>query len=738
MLKKQNNSIFNTYPLWITVLLFFIGRIAQSQNFVPEGYLDYADPSGGYGWAYDEDAGLLPIEVHVYIDNRLYAVILAEESRPDLVSDGYTPNPEHGFSFSISGFDTTRAHEIIIYAIDYGGTTSTLLGNCPNYTGLIPSGDAVISNPAGPSDIVITTTQRLAGAIGSLTWNGKEFIDSYDHGRELQSALSFNHWGECYNPTEAGCARDDSGSTSTSFLQYQDAVANYLETQTLPAFWTQPGDTAPACGYAINTTERAPYYFHKKVRIGMPGMPHVIQYNTSFDIPANTSYNIGAFEVVTAYLPVDFSVFWTYQPGTQILSPLSDGPGEQELPVIIATADSNYALGIYSPDLPDTSYPGEGYGRFRYDDCTKWNCVFKRTPVTEGTYPFRSYVVVGSLDNVTVSLTQLYNYFMVSADFAADTACAGTPVSFTDQSAGANEESLYYWDIYDDGIIDDTTQGDITYTFNTAGVYPVRLTVVNGIDSAHRGTILKDVIVIDVPDAGLISGAHNVCEGSEQVYNVTPDASALYYSWTLPSGWTGLSDSASISAHAGMTGGAVAVSVTNKCGTGQPSYINVNINSKPPAPVITYILIILSSNASTGNQWYDEDGPIQGATGSTFTPLSQGCFYVIVTDDNGCVSEPSNIICNGITNTPYEIITNENLNLWYNSTIQELNIIAPGFSSSVSGQVSIYNTAGKVIMKKSIDERFSVIDLCELPEGFYIVRAGWGNVLKVGKIVKMQ
>jgi len=72
------------------------------------------------------------------------------------------------------------------------------------------SGDAVIRAKAGVSDIVITTTSRLAGAIHSLKWNDMEFIDSLDHGRQLQSACSFDmarpgpFWAECFNPTEAG------------------------------------------------------------------------------------------------------------------------------------------------------------------------------------------------------------------------------------------------------------------------------------------------------------------------------------------------------------------------------------------------------------------------------------------------------------------------------------------------------------------------------------------------------
>jgi len=456
----------------ITFALCFQVLFCIAQN-LPIGYLDYADQNGGYGWAYDQDAGTLPIDVHIYIDGRLYAAITANESRPDLVTAGITPNPEHGYSFTITGYDLTRAHEVIVYAINYGGGENPSLTNCPATIGVQPSGDASISNIAGPSSIVISTTQRLAGAIGSLTWNGKEFINSYDHGRELQSATSFNGWGECFNPTEAGSSQDGTGNISTSFLQYLNASGNFLETQILPAFWTQPGYTAPGCGAAINTTQRASHYFHKKVTIGMPGMAHVVKYNTEFDIPEN--YSSGTFEALTGYMPPDFSVFWTYNPASQQLTSLSDGPGEQELPIVFSTTDNNYAMGIYSPDLPDPQWAGAGYGRFRFGDCTKWNCVFRENNVT-GTYKFRSYVFVGSLTNVTVSMTQLYNYFNIAANFSADTVYAGSPTNFTDLTTGSNSETQYQWDINNNGTIEDTTSGNFSYLFPAAGNYSVNPT----------------------------------------------------------------------------------------------------------------------------------------------------------------------------------------------------------------------------------------------------------------------
>ena len=66
------------------------------------------------------------------------------------------------------------------------------------------SPNSSISAKVYGSQLTISTSARLAGAIGSLTWNGIEFINQDDHGRELQSASSFDGLGECFNPTEAG------------------------------------------------------------------------------------------------------------------------------------------------------------------------------------------------------------------------------------------------------------------------------------------------------------------------------------------------------------------------------------------------------------------------------------------------------------------------------------------------------------------------------------------------------
>jgi PKD repeat protein len=464
----------------------------------PVGYLDQINQNGGYGWAYDADGGTQPIYVHIYIDGRFYTSILANGSRPDLVSAGVAPNAEHGYSFTITGYDLTRAHEVVVYGLNYGGGgPNPVLMNSPVTIGTKPNGSSFISNVAGGSNIVIGTSDALAGAIGLLTWWNKSFIDYHDHGRELQSATSFDGNGECYNPTEAGSSENGTSSVTSSYLQYLYASGNYLETQTVPAFWIEPGHSAPGCGTAVNTTQRASHYFRKKVTIGMPGMAHVIKYQTEFEITEN--HNSGTFEVLTGYMPTEFSKFYTYEPVSQALSNISDGPGEQVLPIIFSTVSSSHAMGIYSPDLPDPVAPAYGYGRFRFGDCVKWNCVFRRNNIVPSTYKFRSYVMVGTLENVKVSMAQLYNYFRITANFSTNTVNVGTPTTFTDLTAGSNSETKYQWDIGNDGTIDLTTAGNFTYTFPYFGTYAVKLTVINGVAADHRSSIVKN-IVVNCPD----------------------------------------------------------------------------------------------------------------------------------------------------------------------------------------------------------------------------------------------
>ncbi|MCD4695292.1 MAG: T9SS type A sorting domain-containing protein, partial [Bacteroidales bacterium] len=72
--------------------------------------------------------------------------------------------------------------------------------------------------------------------------------------------------------------------------------------------------------------------------------------------------------------------------------------------------------------------------------------------------------------------------------------------------------------------------------------------------------------------------------------------------------------------------------------------VTITVNPTPDTPVITEDDDHLISSVSEGNQWYDSDGPITGATDQTYYPVATDDYYVIVTNSFDCESGPSNVI----------------------------------------------------------------------------------------------
>lgn len=282
------------------------------------------------------------------------------------------------------------------------------------------SGDAVIRGAAGGSEIVITTTSRLAGAIHSLTWNGREFIDSLDHGRQLQSASNLDVDGslqnEAFNPTEAGAERDMDGPTSTSRLLWLSAAGRDLQTVTRMAFWLRPGQSSGGHP-ARNTTALSNHLLQKHVRIGAPGLDHAIRYEVAFTLPAGERHTRATFELVTGYMPAAFRSFHALQADGK-LAALADGPGEQASPVVVSTADGGHAMGVWTAEVARTTKKPATYGRFWFEDArvSKWNCVLRETAEPDGLLPpgvyrYLIWVAVGTREHVREALVKLRSGF---------------------------------------------------------------------------------------------------------------------------------------------------------------------------------------------------------------------------------------------------------------------------------------------------------------------------------------
>jgi len=280
-------------------------------------------------------------------------------------------------------------------------------------------GESILRRIAGESEIVITTTSRVAGAIHSLTWNGREFIDSLDHGRQMQSAVNLDVDGrlfnETFNPTEAGCERDMAGPTSSSRLLCFTAGDTELVAVNRMAFWLRPGQSSGGHP-ALNPTTLSNHVLVKHVRIGCPRLPlpardHAICFDVAFMLPADETHERATFESLTAYMPVEFDTFHGLSPDGKLL-PLTKGTGEQPLPVVVSTAAGGHAMGALTANRTHTNGDPPGYGRFQFEEAevSKWNVVFREHDATglhAGRWAYRVWVAVGTREIVQRVLLQL-------------------------------------------------------------------------------------------------------------------------------------------------------------------------------------------------------------------------------------------------------------------------------------------------------------------------------------------
>jgi hypothetical protein len=270
--------------------------------------------------------------------------------------------------------------------------------------GCAAPGDLQIRSPAADEPVIVSTSERFAGAVSSLVYRGVEYIDIHDHGRQLQSASSFDLLHECFNPTEAG-NRNDRGRP-TSRLLAASAGPGWLQTRTDMAFWLPPGhppdDPCGARGEvraAVNSTDRGGHILTKRVSF-VEGVPNLFAYDAAFFVPER--HDSAVFEAATAYLPPEFSARWRLNLRTGALAPAM-ADGEQAMPVILAMPGGAHAMGVWSPGLPQA---GLGYGTFAFPGVVmKWNCVYREKNVAAGTtYRYRCYVAVGTLGEVIDTL----------------------------------------------------------------------------------------------------------------------------------------------------------------------------------------------------------------------------------------------------------------------------------------------------------------------------------------------
>ena len=146
-----------------------------------------------------------------------------------------------------------------------------------------------------------------------------------------------------------------------------------------------------------------------------------------------------------------------------------------------------------------------------------------------------------------------------------------------------------------------------------------------------------------------ISGTTAICSGASALYSISPAAGAISYTWSLPAGWSGSSNTISVNVTAGNASGNITVTANNACGASMGQTLNITVNPTPTISVNSGS--ICSGNSFTMAPSGANTYSFQGGN-AVVIPTANASYTVIGTSTAGCVSISSATSNVGVNTTP--------------------------------------------------------------------------------------
>ncbi len=259
----------------------------------------------------------------------------------------------------------------------------------------------------GAEPLRLQAGHGFAGAISSIRYRGREFIDASDHGRELQGAIQFGA-GECLNPTLAGASRDPPGLSSSELLSVSAGPALY-RAATRMAFWARPGASCSlgpgAQGHGLNQSAVSDLVYSQEMTPGFEGHANAVLDRISIHNPHNRPP--ASVEALTGYMPAVFDSFSLYDVqsgGFRALPASAEAPGEVDGPLVLSTSNGGAAMGIVG--LRATADPR--YAAFHSSEVGKWSLVYhEASPFQAGEHRYVCVWVIGTRQEVEATLADI-------------------------------------------------------------------------------------------------------------------------------------------------------------------------------------------------------------------------------------------------------------------------------------------------------------------------------------------
>lgn len=177
----------------------------------------------------------------------------------------------------------------------------------------------------------------------------------------------------------------------------------------------------------------------------------------------------------------------------------------------------------------------------------------------------------------------------------------------------------------------------------------------------------------------------------------------------------------------------ISVTDANGCTNTSTEAVVVTVNT-PASVTITETAGVLTSNATSGNQWYNASGIITGETGVNYTPTVNGDYYVIVTDGNGCTST-SNTISFVLSSS--NIGLSSSLNIYPNPAKDKV-FVEVSNSNNSHMSIELMSLDGRVLYENSseVSGKLTIsISLSEYASGIYMIKAVSENKTLIQKLI---
>lgn len=302
----------------------------------------------------------------------------------------------------------------------------------------------------GSNPVTVSTLNNVyGGAISSLIWKQREFINNYDHGRQIQSALQVDGFVECNNPTESGSEADGKKSSSTSqvIFEKKNRDSSAMTLQTRMAYWISGNTTTNSCIKGRDSRvvrAQSPHVLQKTVSTGIMGDSQILKFDISYFLQTSEVQQSLIYEFLTGYLNEEFNQFafvnlkkkllYNFTSSEQLSLANSGFPlgsfyissSRRDIydPVIASTADGKYAMGVYTPKSLITkcnSAAFHGYNLYSFrlpqtgNSTNKWSIAIGENKNSNCTVrnrrDFVVYLAVGSVSEVANKLVKLANQF---------------------------------------------------------------------------------------------------------------------------------------------------------------------------------------------------------------------------------------------------------------------------------------------------------------------------------------